>query len=446
MGLERLFRRPVEEQRGTQSWWNAAGVPGLISQAAYGMNGGTEQALRNSASWACINVLADAFGRTPLDVVRGAGAGVQLVNPTPQIVARPSGMVLTDVWKFQLGWSMVTDGNAFGDITSWTNRAYPLTVELLDCCAVTDRKVVDGIAQVKVDNKVRRLYPHGDIWHVPGRTVPAGSPFGLSPITYASRVINTSLSAEDFSFRFFDDGGHPSSIIYSSQNITGDQARDIKAAWKRATAGTSRDVAVLGSDLKHEQIQTNPGETQFIETERFAVEQVCRFWGVPPGMVYGAVSGQSITYANVTDADLNFLKHSLDVYYVRVEGALSDLLPKPQIVRANRNAILRSDPKSRFETYTVALANRQITINEIRALEDLPGFGPEFDIPGIPGGVQPIGQMVREITPGVGVFITSDEGRAILNEKGAGLVIPGPPELGHPAPAPPVADPTTTGG
>jgi len=433
MGLGRLRRHDVEE-RGWQNWWNMAGAPGYISAKAYSIGGSTEQALTNSASWACINILSDAFGRTPLDVVRGDGAGRRPVSPTPHLIADPSGIVLTDVWRFQLGWSLTTDGNAFGEIMSYTGPGYPDRIELLDPYTVTERKVVGGVPQVKVGNQVRQLYPFGTLWHMPGRSVAAGSPFGLSPVEQAAKAIGTSLAAEEFSFQFFDEGGHPSSIIYSAKDITSDQAAAIKNAWRRATTGT-REVAVLGADLKHEQIQTNPGETQFLETERYAVEKVCRFWGVPPGMVYGAVSGQAITYANVTDADLNFLKHSLDVYYVRVENALTDLLPRPQTVKANRNAILRGDPKSRFEMYTVALANRQITVNEIRALEDLPGFGPEYDTPGIPGGTQPIGQMVREITPGVGVVVTSDEARAILNEHGAGLSIPGPDELGPAAQA-----------
>lgn len=385
MGLGRLRRLVDPEERGTGwPWWNVGpGGQALISASAYGFAGTTDQALRNSASWACINILADAFGRTPLDVVRGSGIGRRPVSPTPTLVANPSGLVQTDVWRFQLGWSLATDGNAFGDITSWTSTMWPNTIELLDACSVTERKVVGGRPQVKIGNTIRELYPFGDIWHVPGRSVPAGSPFGLSPVDYASKAVGTSLAAEDFSFKFFDEGGHPSSIIYSSKDINSDQATAIKNAWRRATSG-NREVAVLGGDLKHEQVQTNPGETQFLETERMAVEKVCRFWGVPPGMVYGAVSGQSITYANITDADLNFLKHSLDVYYVRVENALTGILPRPQFVKANRNAILRGDPKARQEYYALALANRMMSVNEGRALEDLPGFGPAFDIPGIP--------------------------------------------------------------
>jgi HK97 family phage portal protein len=374
-------------QRATQSWWNLAGAPGFISSAVYGATG-VEQALRNSASWACMDVLADAIGRTPFDVVRGEGATRRPVVPQPSSVSDPSGVVLTDVWRNQLGWSLVTDGNAFGQITSWTPRVYPNTTELLDPSMVMERKVVNGVPQVQIDNEVHQLYPFGDIWHVPGRVVLPGSPFGLSPVAYSANAIGTSLSAEQFSSRFFTDGGHPTAIIYSSSPIDKAQAQDIKHSHRQATSG-NREVAVMGADLKYEKIQVDPKDSQFIDLMRFEVEQACRFWRVPPVMVYAAMSGQAVTYANVTEADINFLKHSLDGYFVRVETAMTAILPRPQHVKLNRNAILRADPKSRYEQYSVALANRQTSVNEVRALEDQPPFGPEFDVPGIPPYLMP---------------------------------------------------------
>lgn len=410
MGLGRLRGRHEVEERGWQSWWNQAGAPGLISSAAYGMTG-IEQALMNPASHACINVLASALARTPIDVLRGRGNRAKPVDPLPSLIADPSGVVAADVWLYQCGYSMVTDGNVFGRVTSMSGAGWPNTIELLDSNTVTDRKVVAGIPQVKVDNAVHRLHPFGDIWHCPGGMVPAGTPFARSPVNDAADVIATSLAAQTFSRQFFTDGGHPSSIIYSNKDLNAQQAQEIKNAWRRATSG-NREAAVLGGDLKHEQIQVNPGDSQFIDLMRWSVEDVCRIWGVPPSMVYGAVSGESVTYANVTDADLAFLKHSLDNYFVRLETALTDLLPRPQYVKFNRNAILRTDVTARYASYETGIRNGWLNRNEIRDFEDMTPIaesGDEYVWPPVGKGA---GMDVRP--PAAGGVVTENPGGATV--------------------------------
>jgi HK97 family phage portal protein len=376
VGLGRLFRR--EDEQRDSSFWTLPGGYGYTS-AAYGPS---PDAMKNAASWACMNVLADAIGRAPIDVVRGTGPDRRPVTP-PNIIASPSGVVQTDVWRFQLGWSMVSDGNAFGRITSMSPTGAIETVELLDPRGVTERKVVKGKAQVRIDyGEVVDLYPWGDIWHVPGRTVPPGSPFAMSPVAQAERVIGTSLAAEQFSFNYFTGDGHPSAIIYADAELSLDEAQAIKSAYRRATS--TREPAVFGNGLRRESIQSDPNQTQFLDVVRLMVEQVCRFWGVPPSMVYGAISGEAVTYANVTDSDLSFLKHSLEGYYVRIESALSAIIPRLWTAQVNRNAILRAAPKTLLEADGIALSNRQVTINELRKRDGLVPFGPDFDVPGTP--------------------------------------------------------------
>jgi HK97 family phage portal protein len=422
MGLERLLRR--QEQRSGPIYYSLPGGMGGYTAAAYA-GGSVELALRNAASWACIDVLADGVSRTPLDAMRGGNQQRIPVSPPPTVLARPSGVVLKDVWRYQLAWSLLTDGNCFAKIVTMSAGGWPQQMEILDPCSVTERKVVNGVSQVKVDQETYQLWPAGMIWHVPGRMVPAGSPFGLSPVDYARNAIGTSLSAEDFSQRFFTDGGHPSSVIYANRELNETQAQSIKDAWRRATSG-NREVAVLGGNLKHEQIQVDPSDSQFIDLMRFEVEQACRFWRVPPTMVYAASSGQSVTYANVTQNDLSYLKNSLDGYLVRIEEALTDILPRPQYVKANRNAVLRADPAARQDYYTKALTNRTITVNEVRALEDQAPFGTEFDVPGIPpigakSTERDIAEMVQNIYLGVGIVLTDEEARQILTDAGADL-------------------------
>lgn len=374
-----LFRRnaPVEERGFSfQQYvdWRFATTGGTV-----------DQALRNAASNACISVLARTIARTPFDVVRYDGRARIPVSPTPKIIAAPSGIVKPSVWKRQLGLSLVTDGNTFGQIAAYQG-GYPTMIELLDPATVTNRRVEGGVARVAVNGTDLAIFPHGPIWHVPGQTVPAGSPFGLSPLSLAAKTIGTSLAVEDFSNRFFTDGAHPTTALFLDDDPGPEGAKGIKDRFVAATRG-NREPVVFGKGVRMERVSSDPNTTGYIDLLRFEVEQACRFWLVPPAMVYAAVSGQNVTYANVTDADLNFLKHSIDDYFVSIDEALSDLLPRPQVVRANRNAVLRADPRARHDLHEVRLRNKTTTVNEVRALEDEEPFSdPIYDQPGIPQG------------------------------------------------------------
>lgn len=364
-----------------------------LTSAAYTNAGGLEEAFKNAASYACIRVLVSALARSPIKAVRETRGVRTLVEPTPRILARPSGIVATDVWRGQLALGQVTDGNSFALVADEDFGGRPTQLELVDNATVTDRKIVGGVGQAKVDQTTHQLWPHGNLWHMPGDLVMPGTPFGLSPLNYANKVIGTSLAAEDFSFRFFNDGGHPPIALISEQEMDTPQAREYKQNYQNAMRGT-REPLVMGSGIKLQELHLDPSETQFIELMRFCVEQACRFWGVPPSMVFASVTGQHMTYANVTQADLHFLKHALEGKYVRWETALTDLLPgndytAPSVPNTiaviDRNAVLKADPKTRFETHEIALKNRFKTINEIRKEEDDPPFdGEEFNEPGVP--------------------------------------------------------------
>lgn len=382
----RLFSRSPEEKRS-----QVITVTGLARQFVAMFGSGTgitvQRACQNAAVWACVRVKTSTASGLPIDAVRKEGARRVPVDPRPALLENPSAIVAPDVWRAQVFWSMFTDGNAFGRVTEMSARRLPQTIETLDPACVTERRVDDtGIPHVRVDNgPLEPLFPLGTVWHVPGEVVPAGTPFALSPVDYAAKSINTALAAEDFSHGFFADGGHPSGLIKSDDELTEEQAKAIKAAFLSATQG-NRAPAVFGTGLEYEQIQTDPKDSQFIDLLRFEVENACRFFAVPPSMIYAAVSGQNVTYANVSQADLHYLKHSMDTPLVRLEGALTPCLPRPQFALINRGAFLRADSKARAEEHQLRLATKTRTVNEVRDLEDEPRFSDsKFDEPGIPG-------------------------------------------------------------
>jgi len=91
---------------------------------------------------------------------------------------------------------------------------------------------------------------------------------------------------------------------------------------------------------------------------------------VPSDMIDAAVAGQAITYANITQRNVQFLVMHLGPVVSRREEALSRLTPGPRFVKLNTDALLRMDPSSRADMHRVMIDSRVLTPNEARELEN----------------------------------------------------------------------------
>jgi HK97 family phage portal protein len=377
--------RPDLEERS----WVAPPIPWVLgTPTAAGTTVTPETAVRNAAAFACIRVLTSTVASLPVDVVRELANRRQQVRPLPKIVRRPSSSVRRRGFMAQTMRALTTRGNAYWLIADNDAAALgrPDVMESLASRSVTWAKDPNtGTLVPSINGEVEKLWPVGHLVHIPASLFLAdGSPVADSPVELAAQSIGTGIAAEEFGARYFGDGGHPQVVARIKQDLSEEQAQTIKARIKASWVG--REPAVVGSGIELDWPKADH-DSQFLDLLRFEVEQACRFWGVPPIMAYAAVSGSSVTYANATDADLAYLKHSVGIWIADVEDAWSELLPAPQVVKVNTNAILRLSPKDRHALYGERLNAKTMTINEVRALEDEDPFdGDEFDEPGIPGG------------------------------------------------------------
>jgi phage portal protein BeeE len=62
-------------------------------------------------------------------------------------------------------------------------------------------------------------------------------------------------------------------------------------------------------------------------------------------------------------------------YLIVIEDALTDFLPGRQKAQFNLEAILRPDTMTRYESYKLAREAGWMTVDEIRAKEDMPPLG-----------------------------------------------------------------------
>lgn len=385
-----------------------------------------ERAMRHATVWGCVNLIADVVSMLPIDVYRKTDNGRTIVA-SPPILQRPSPFVPLSAWVWQAVASLVTQGNAFGLITKLEANGYPSQVSWLDPTGVRLRKDDNGVVTYHVGKQV---YDASSVVHIPAFVLP-GSLVGLSPLGLFRRTVELGLRAEEHGYGWFRDGAVPSALVRADQVLDEEQSGQIKAAVYRAVNG--REVLVMGAGLTYEQISVNAEESQFLETIRANAATVCQVFRVPPEMLGVPGGGSSVTYANREQRSIDFLTFTLAPWLVRLEEALTGLLPADQFVKFNVDALLRSDTMTRYQAHSIALRDGWRSRNEVRRLEDEPPI-PDGDTYGQAspsgadsgGGIRDLVEMVQKVYLGVDKVLTADEARSILNRAGAGLDVPGP--------------------
>ena len=385
-----LFRRSGVEERG----FSASDVIALMNDrrrsGSMPPSVTTESAMRLSAVWACVRLLAGLGSTLPLDQQRRRD-GLTVDVPRSVLFDQPQAGTTLSTWLYQVWSSMLTAGNAYGLVTAIGANGWPTTVELLDPSVVQWRADEQRGWVVTVDRQELQRWPEGPLWHVPIFTMP-GAPFGLSPIQNAKQTIAGGLSAERFGTDFFTGGGTPNAILYSDSELTQEQAQGIKSAFVSSTAG-NREPAVMGAGLRYERISVAPDEAQFLDQQRFTVEQIARIYGVFPEMIGGATSGSSVTYANREQRAADFLTFGLMPYLIALEDGLSGLVPGPNRVKFNVDGVLRSDLKTRYEAHAIGIDSGFLTVDEVRQLEDrppLPETTPPMPDQEVPSDEEPV--------------------------------------------------------
>lgn len=354
-----------------------ATLSSLLTNAGLPTRGGTgnvsvtsDTALRHSAVWACLRLRADLISTTPIDLFRRV-AGVQVEIPKSPVLVTPGGeRVDITEWLYSSQFDLDRFGNDFGIITERDGLGFPSRIDLAPAqeCSVNVRK-----GELDHYLVAGQKYAPRDIWHERQFTVP-GLAVGLSPIAYAAWSIGTYLSAQEFALDWFGSGAAPSGHLRNTlvPTIEPQQVDAIKSRFKNAVKG--RDLFVTGRDWEYEMSSVPANTTMFLEEMKYGVGDVCRFLGVPGDLIDAEVSTGSVTYANVTERNLQLLTMNLGPVYVRRERALSRLTPKPRYVKFNTDALIRMDPASKSRSLIAEVAGRLMSPSEAREIQNRAPF------------------------------------------------------------------------
>ena len=437
----------------SRSALNDLGDQSRIRKATYsGQTVTPERAERHAAWWASLSAISETLMGLPLEEERRQN-GTWVRGDAPDLFYQPTPEMTWETWIWMQSWALASHGRCYAWVPSIDSNGMPSALVPIDDTEVEwkyDKLTKTWVT--KVGNEEVKRWPLGPLFHI-GLYVKPKRPEGMSPIVQHAESIGVGLAAQQFGAQFFGDGAHPTMLVKTKKNPGDKGAAALLSKFREVVAGT-REPIILPEGTEIERWQVAPDESQFLDTMRYSGEDVARILGVRPGKIGLAISGQNVTYSNITDANADWQMSGLLRYTRTFESALSRLTAggRTRRLRFNYNEFLRPDAAARAAIYKVfaevgSLSGTPVMLtNEMRAAEGLrplPG-GDSFTRPGAPAisvnddGVlvvndaamrdstgaydaEKVSTVLQKLYLAVGKVVTADEARNIVSTLGVDL-------------------------
>lgn len=350
-----LFFRSSPERR------DVSDVPWSHGGPRIDVTGSLDGSLSLVPVHAAVRLISDSIATLPLQAYRRTPDG-RVSRPLPAVFERPSNRGTRVEWVQKAATSLLLRGNAYGLLVGSDRDApgMPSMVEWLNPDKVhwQDGWTYEG-----------REVPEAQILHIPGLSLP-GQREGVSPLRAARAMVEGGMEAQAFMRDWYRNKAVPG---MTAQNTEKALTSEVAATVKERLRETVRngEPLVTGKDWKIDVLQLSADDAGFVTSARLTATQVAAIYGIPPEMI-GGESANSLTYSTVELNQLNFVTNTLRPWLVRLETAFSSLMPSPQFVKFNVDALIRADTKTRYEVHKLAREIGLNNVDELRALEDQP--------------------------------------------------------------------------
>lgn len=340
-------------------------------------------ALALSAVWACCQIICGTSGSLGMKVTRKTGPDSEADasdHPLYNVLEESPNAEQTslDYWEF-VSLSLELKGNAFSEIKWNGDRSRVLALAPpFSPDAVTVRRNRAGALEYEVSQDgSRRTVQQNNMFHIRGF---GGNPMGgLSTLAFARRTFGLAGSIESAARSTFKNGIRQSGVFSMEQKLAAEQRRMAEELilQKYSGAHNAGVPMLLDNGVKFNPISINPEDAQMLQSRAFSVEEICRFFSVPPHMI-GHTEKNTSWGSGIEQQNIGFLQYTMRRRLKRIEKAIAKQLFTPadraQGLKAkfNLEGLLRGDSASRGAFHESALKNKWRTINEVRALEGLP--------------------------------------------------------------------------
>lgn len=360
---------PISLTTGTfwQEWFGTSNSGKVVT---------ADKAIQLSAVWACVRLLSESVSTLPMKIYERQSDGSRKLardNPVYQLLCRrPNAEMTPSRFMLMLVASICLRGNAFVEKHFIGSKLVSL-VPLLPQNMVVKRLDSGRLEYTYTENGKPRVIPERNLMHIRGFGLDGVC--GMMPLSSGRDVIGSAMAVEESAAKIFEQGLQSSGFLSAEQPLNDDQRERLRGYMQAFTGSKNAGkIMVLEGGLKYQGVTMNPEDAQMLESRAFSIEEICRWFRVPPFMV-GHTSKQSSWASSLEGMNLQFLTHTLRPLLVNIEQEIARCLlggDEDLFAEFSVEGLLRADSAGRAAYYTSALQNGWMSRNDVRRLENMP--------------------------------------------------------------------------
>lgn len=339
-----------------------------------------DTALQLGTVWACIRLTAQAASCLPLAMYEKKDDGSRVRVSEDEDIAEVicdspnEDQTPLEFWETMVAWLMAT-GNAYSEKVDTGRRLSALQpLPSTHCHPVRD---ADGELTYRFNDRGKtEVLPRDKIFHLKGFGF--GGDLGLSPIRYGVQTFGSAIAMEEATAKVFGSGLQASGVLSSDKTLQPQQRSDLQGIMEKYVGSSNAGkLMILEAGLKYERLALTPVDVQMLEHQRFSVEDICRWFGMPPIIIGHAAQGQTMWGSGVEQILIAWLTLGIDPLCDRIEARIKKQLIRPtgnrrRYAEFNREALLQMDSSAKASFLSTMTQNGLMTRNEGRAKLNLP--------------------------------------------------------------------------
>lgn len=374
-----LITKVVERRwRSFDKPWQWPSVFGTQTTSNAGVRVDEWKSMQLSAVYACVRLISNTIAMVPLALHKDIEEGKSVVasdKPLHRVLHQTANSELTSfAFKQTMQAHVLLWGNAYAEkitnnrgetIELWPMPPWSMKVEPANGKRKYTFTLPDGSQQVM---------PSSKIFHIAGISFDGLK--GTSPISVMRNEMGLALALQDFGSKYFANGTNLGGTLQHPGKL-GDKAREhLKADIAENFQGLSnaQRMIILEEGMKYDKIGIPAEDAQFIESRKFQLEEIARYFGVQLHMIQNL---DRSTNNNIEQQSIEFRTYAIQPWAVIWEQEIYRSLLSPDEQKEkyygkfNLNALMRGDYKTRMEAYRTGIQMGLYSLNEVRKLEDM---------------------------------------------------------------------------